>query len=34
MMIGMTSKGVYESKLELGNIADNLNNCEEIAVTA
>ena len=34
MIRGMTSKGIYESKLEVGNIADNLNNCEEIAVTA
>ena len=33
MMRGMTSKGIYESK-SVGNIADNLNTCEEFAVMA
>ena len=37
MMRGMASKGIYESirvNLEVGNIADNLNNCKEFVVTA
>ena len=37
MMRRMASKGIYESirvNLEVGNIADNLNNCKEFAVTA
>ena len=35
-MGGMASKGILYMKgnLEMGNIADNTNNCEEFAVTA
>ena len=34
IMRGMASKGIYESNLKVGNIADDLNKCEEFAVTA